>query len=127
MMMIKQGVPQFLHKEEDRFKFFSGIEGEIAKQQSELADFKKKKQMERQGMEEQMKKDKLAALMGIGDEKDSEEEENYPDLWDDSEEEAKDEKQQMIDKMQKLGFANGMGVAGDRTNWLKLPDPTVIK
>ena len=52
--------------------------------------------MERQGMEEQMKKDKLAALMGVSDEKESEEEDNYPDLWDDSEEEAKDEKQQMI-------------------------------
>ena len=74
-----------------------------------------------------MKKEKLAAMMGMGDEKDSEEEENYPDLWDDSDEEAKDEKQEMMDKMKKLGFANGMGVAGDRTNWLKLPDPTIIK
>ena len=74
-----------------------------------------------------MKKEKLAAMMGMGDEKDSEEEENYPDLWDDSDEEAKDEKQEMIDKMKSLGFANGMGVAGVRTNWLKLPDPTIIK
>lgn len=44
-------------------------------------------------MEDQMKKEKLAALMGMQDEKGKDEEENYPDLWDDSEEEAKDEKQ----------------------------------
>ena len=32
-----------------------------------------------------------------------------------------------LDDVKELGFANGLGVQGDRLNWLKLPDPTVVK
>lgn len=50
-------------------------------------------------MEAQMKKDRLADIMGLNKDKASDSDENYPDLWDDSEEEAKDEKKEMVDKM----------------------------
>ena len=42
MHMIKSGVPKFLHKDEDRFAFFSGVEDEMKAQIKKMDEIKAK-------------------------------------------------------------------------------------
>ena len=67
-------------------------------------------------MEQVYQRERLMAQLGEKTETPDDASSNYPDLWDDSEEEeeSKSQKKDLIDGLEKLGFANGFGMHGSK-------------